>query len=149
MSEEPDITEDPSELADEILEAEIVSESTSPATMDSIEIPVPPTASAAPVYKGSGFRWSYVFGILLTLVVMVLVFQNFQQTDFSFLIWNVTAPLAVIIIGTALIAVVVDELVGVFWRARRRRALRQKAELKELRKVTAPPKEPRFRRAKK
>lgn len=146
MSDNPDITEEP---GDEILEAEIVSESTSPATVESMEIPVPPDAAAAPVYKGSGFRWSYLFGILLTLVVMVLVFQNFQQTEFSFLVWTVEAPLAVIIIGTALIAVIVDEIVGVVWRARRRKMLRQKAELKELRKVTAPPKEPRFRKAKK
>lgn len=144
MSDNPDITDNSGEIPDEILEAEIVSETHSPATTDSVI--TPPPSPAPPVYKGSGFRWSYLFGIVLTLIVMILVFQNFQSTEFSFLTWKVTSPLAVIIIGTALIAVIIDEIVGIVWRARRRKNLRQKAELKELRRATAPPKEPRFRR---
>jgi uncharacterized integral membrane protein len=144
MSDNPDVDDDFVEIPDEILEAEIVSDSIIPATTDSVITP-PPVAPSMPEYKGSGFRWSYLFGIVLTLVVMILVFQNFQATDFSFLTWTISAPLAVIIIGTALIAVIVDEIVGVIWRARRRKLMRQKAELKKLRKATAPPKEPRFR----
>src|SRR5680860_1085876 len=105
MSETPDLPEGPDMVDGEILDAEIVSETTSPATIDPVtSLPTDADTKRPPVYKGSGFRWSYLSGIVLTLVVMILVFQNFQTTEFSFLTWTIMAPLAVILIGTALIA---------------------------------------------
>ncbi len=102
--------------------------------------PVAPTT----VYKGSGFRWSMLFGALLLAVVIILVFQNTQTTRFDFLQWSIEAPLAALLLGTTLIAVIIDEIVGYVIRIRRRRVKRQLAELKELKAQLEPPKERRF-----
>lgn len=102
--------------------------------------PVTPTT----VYKGSGFRWSMLFGALLLAVVIILVFQNTQTTRFDFLQWSIEAPLAALLLGTTLIAVIIDEIVGYVIRIRRRRVKRQLAELKELKAQLEPPKERRF-----
>jgi uncharacterized integral membrane protein len=119
-------SEDPPEL-------DAPAEETAPA-------PVTPTT----VYKGSGFRWSMLFGALLLAVVIILVFQNTQTTRFDFLQWSIEAPLAALLLGTTLIAVIIDEIVGYVIRIRRRRVKRQLAELKELKAQLEPPKERRF-----
>ncbi|MDH3193950.1 MAG: lipopolysaccharide assembly protein LapA domain-containing protein [Acidimicrobiia bacterium] len=107
---------------------------------ETVVAPVTPTT----VYKGSGFRWSMLFGALLLAVVIILVFQNTQTTRFDFLQWSIEAPLAALLLGTTLIAVLIDEIVGYVIRIRRRRIKRQLAELKELKAQLEPPKERRF-----
>lgn len=117
---------------------------------DSLEVdPSPADEPAAPiapttVYKGSGFRWSMLFGALLLTIVIIMVVQNTQTTTFDFLQWSVQAPLAALLLGTTLIAVLIDEIVGYVIRIRRRRVKRQLAELKELKAQLEPPKERRF-----
>ncbi len=89
---------------------------------------------AAPVvYKGSGIRWGFVTGLLLAVLLVVLVFQNTDDVSFRFLIWEIQTPLAALLIATAVIAAVADELVGLVVRARRRRRLAEKEELERLR----------------
>lgn len=133
----------------EVIDAEIVVDSDADSLPTEIEAtPAPDVPAAQPaVYKGSGFRWSFVFGALLVVLMIIVMFQNFQTVNFDFLQWSIDAPLAVIIFGAALIAVIVDELVGFFWRIQRRRQLRTKAELKQLKREISPPKQSRFRRA--
>ncbi len=139
-------TPEPTEDATDITEIEVIEDHDVEVVPADVETraEVPPTAER--VYKGSGFRWSFPFGILLSLIVIILVFQNFESTTFQFLTWSIEAPLAVIILGSVVIAVVIDEIVGVVWRARRRRLLQAKAELKELKRQAAPPKKSRFGR---
>ena len=76
--------------------------------------------------------------------MIILVFQNTQTTRFDFLQWSIEAPLAALLLGTTLIAVIIDEIVGYVIRIRRRRVKRQLAELKELKAQLEPPKERRF-----
>lgn len=95
---------------------------------------------------GSGFRWSLVFGAILVVAIIILVFQNPDTVTFEFLSWSISAPLSVILLGTVLVAVILDEIVGYVIRVRRRRVRRQLAELKELKAQLAPPKEKRFGR---
>lgn len=109
-----------------------------------VEEPAPAPVTPTTVYKGSGFRWSMLFGALLLAVVIILVFQNTQTTRFDFLQWSIEAPLAALLLGTTLIAVMIDEIVGYVIRIRRRRVKRQLAELKELKAQLEPPKERRF-----
>ncbi len=95
-----------------------------------------PARQPTPAYKGTGMRWSFLFGAVLTIAIIILAGQNTESVEFEFLTWNITAPLAAVILATAFVAVVIDELIGVIWRFRRRRQLREKAELKELRAQT-------------
>lgn len=97
----------------------------------------PDAAAAAPetrtVYKGSGIRWGFVAGLVLAVLLVILVFQNTDPVQFRFLIWDIETPLAALLIATAVLAAVADELVGLVVRARRRRRLEEKEELKRLR----------------
>ena len=95
-----------------------------------------PAKEPMPAYKGTGMRWSYLFGAVLTVAIIILAGQNTESVEFEFITWNITAPLAAVILATAFIAVVIDELIGVIWRFRRRRQLREKAELEQLRAQT-------------
>lgn len=89
--------------------------------------------STKTVYKGSGVRWGFVAGLILAVLLVILVFQNTDPVQFRFLIWEIETPLAALLIATAVIAAVADELVGLVVRARRRRRLEEKEELKQLR----------------
>ncbi len=95
--------------------------------------------SPAPTYRGAGIRWSYLFGSVLTVAIIILAAQNTESVEFEFLTWNYTAPLAAVILATAFVAIVIDELIGVIWRFRRRRQLRQRAELDQLRQRLGEP----------
>lgn len=91
------------------------------------------SSSTRTVYKGSGIRWGFVTGLVLAVLLVILVFQNTDPVQFRFLIWEIETPLAALLIATAVIAAVADELVGLVVRARRRRRLEEKEELKRLR----------------
>lgn len=101
--------------------------------------PAPPT-----VYKGPGVRWG-LFGVLiLAVLIVVLALQNPENVEFVFLTFSITAPLSAIILGTAVVAVALDELAGWIWGIRKRRRLRTKAELKQLKSKQEPEKTRRF-----
>ena len=70
----------------------------------------------------SKVRWGLVAFIAISVVLIVLVVQNTQQVNIKLFWWEADAPLVVIILVTALIAVILDELVGFIlkWRRRRR-----------------------------
>ncbi len=94
------------------------------------------TASVAQperVFVGTGLFWGLIVGVMLALVVVVLAAQNTGTITISFLGWDFSTPLIVLILGALLIGVVVDELFGLVYRKRRRRTLRERDELKRQR----------------
>jgi uncharacterized integral membrane protein len=95
------------------------------------EAPAPP--SPVPTRERTGFRWGLFFGLLLIGAIAVLAAQNTQTVRLRILGWDGNAPLIVIMLFTAVIAVVIDELIGVMWRIRRRRLLAEREELRRLR----------------
>lgn len=82
----------------------------------------------------SRIRWGLVSFIVLAIVVIILSAQNTQEVELKALGWTVQAPLVVIILVTVLATVVLDELVGVILRARKKKRIAEKAELKRLRR---------------
>lgn len=89
------------------------------------------------VYKGTGLYWGFL-AVLITLVALViLAAQNTAPVRFSFAIWELEYPLVAIILATIGFSVLLDEAVGFVWRRRRRRALADRAELRELRAKAA------------
>jgi uncharacterized integral membrane protein len=84
-------------------------------------------------YTGTGFYMGLGATLLLGLVLLILAVQNTEDVMVSFLGWDFTFPLFGVAIGAALAAVVLDELIGVIWRRRRRAQLAEKAELRSLR----------------
>ncbi len=84
------------------------------------------------VFAGTGLFWGLIIGIVMALAVMVLAAQNTDTVTVSFLVWEFSTPLIVIILGSLLIGIVLDELFGLVYRKRRRRTLRDRDDLKRL-----------------
>lgn len=78
------------------------------------------------VHKGTGVSASLVVGLILAVLVVILAAQNTRRTSLHFLWWHVRSPLVVIILGTALAGVVVDEFAGLLWRRRRRQLAKER-----------------------
>jgi len=72
--------------------------------------------------EGTGVTAGLLLLILLGAALVVMVAQNVEDVPFSFLWWEATVPLAVLLLVSALGTLVVDQAVGVVWRRRRRRA---------------------------
>lgn len=89
-------------------------------------------------YKGTGFAWSWLGWLIIVIAILPVVVQNTQIVQVRYLIWDIRAPLAAAFLAVAVIAEVATEIIGWAWRARRRRELTMKAELRELRRKTAP-----------
>jgi uncharacterized integral membrane protein len=85
------------------------------------------------VFVGTGLFWGLIVGIVLALAVVILAAQNTGRITVSFLGWDFSTPLIVLVLGALLVGVVVDELFGLVYRKRRRRTLSERDELQRLR----------------
>ena len=83
--------------------------------------------------RGPGFAFAFVGAVLFAVALIALVWQNQEPVPLEWLWIETEVPLFVIVLVTALIAILLDEFVGLIWRTRRRRRLAEKEELKQLR----------------
>lgn len=90
-------------------------------------------------YRGTGFYVSLVFTAIVVIVLLVLALQNTETVQFEFLGWDIDIPLFGIILIAVLLAIVVDEMVGLVWRRSRRRRLSEQQELVSLRQEIQAP----------
>jgi len=88
------------------------------------------------VYVGAGVSWAIVFGALLIVIVAVLAALNTAPVPLDLVFWKGEVPLISVILGVIAVTVIIDESVGLIFRLRRRRRLRQKNRLKEIEKGT-------------
>lgn len=98
------------------------------------------TAEPAPgavEYRGTGFYVGLVIILVAVVLLLILSVQNTRSVTLSFLGFDVEIPLFAVVIGAGLVAVVLDELVGLVWRSRRRRRLSERVELQRLRSAAA------------
>lgn len=95
---------------------------------DPEELPVEPEPTPAPPKKERGrIRWGLIGAIILLTAILILSIQNTQAVEVHFLGWSSEEiPLSVVILATALGAVLLDELFGIAWRVRRRRRAKAK-----------------------
>ncbi len=84
-------------------------------------------------YRGTGFYVSLAIIFLGALTLLILAVQNTSEVTIEILGWEFDLPLFGVILGTALVAVVLDELIGLVWRRQRRTRLEERAELQRLR----------------
>lgn len=92
-----------------------------------------PVTAEERVFVGTGLFWGLIVGVTLAVAVIILAAQNTRTATISFLGWDLSTPLIVLILGSLLIGIVLDELFGLVYRRRRRRTLRDKDQLKRLR----------------
>ena len=84
-------------------------------------------------FVGTGLFWGLVVGVLLSVVVIVFSAQNTGDATINFLPWEWSSPLFVVILVSLIMGIVLDEIAGLVYRSRRRRALTEREELKRLR----------------
>lgn len=92
-----------------------------------------PVTAQDRVFVGTGLFWGLIVGVVLAVAVIILAAQNTETATISFLGWDFSTPLIVLILGSLLIGIVLDELFGLVYRRRRRRTLRDEDQLKRLR----------------
>jgi uncharacterized integral membrane protein len=93
--------------------------------------PAQPPHELAP-YRGTGISWALVFGIVITVLVAVLAAANTTPVEVNLIFWKVQAPLITLILIVIVLAVIVDELVGIAVRRRRRQRLHEQHQLRQL-----------------
>lgn len=98
-----------------------------PATKPATE--TPDVAGPTPPVQGAGWSTTLILGVVLMILVIVLAVQNTESTHFQFLGWDANSPLLVLLLISALIGVVFDEIAGLLWRHRRRRQIAEREEL--------------------
>ena len=84
------------------------------------------------VFVGTGLFWGLIIGVALAIGVLILAAQNTASITVTFMAWDFSTPLIVLILGAILIGVVFAELVGLFYRSRRRRTQRDRDHLERL-----------------
>lgn len=92
-----------------------------------------PLATPERVFVGTGVFWGLILGLVLALAVIILAAQNTGAVTISFLAWDFSTSLIVVILGSILIGIVLAELFGLVYRKRRRQTLRDREALKRLR----------------
>lgn len=91
-----------------------------------------PAATKERVFVGTGLFWGLITGVVLAIGVLILAAQNTASITVTFMAWDLSTPLIVLILGAILIGVVFAELFGLFYRSRRRRTQRDRDHLERL-----------------
>jgi uncharacterized integral membrane protein len=81
----------------------------------------------------SGLSWGLALFLLGSLVFVVFIVQNSDSVLVKFLNWEGRFSLSLILVITALVAVIADEVFGVLRRRRHRRRTEEREELKRFR----------------
>jgi len=84
-------------------------------------------------FVGTGVFWGLVIGVILAIIVIVFASQNTQAAVVKVITWEWSSPLFVVVLISLIVGIVLDEIVGLLFRSRRRRRLAEKAELHRLR----------------
>ena len=94
-----------------------------------------PFGTAAPTAEsekpaGTGLSITVAIGILLLVLFAIFAVQNTQKLEVEFLAWTFQTSRITMLLVTAAIFIILDEIVGYLWRRRRR----QRKVAKALRK---------------
>ena len=101
---------------------------------DAVTPVVGPSGESRPVFRGTGVSVALLVGVVIAVLAIVVTVQNTEDVNVDFLGWEVNAPLVAVILTAAVAGVLLDEILGYFWRRRRRRHLADRAELRRLRR---------------
>ena len=83
--------------------------------------------------RGLGIWWTFAGALVVLGAVIVAVAQNSQHVRLHYLAWTASVSLIVVVLTTALAAVLIDEVGGLIWRRRRRAKNGSRSELEHLR----------------
>src|SRR5262249_4899337 len=96
---------------------------------------VPEASGSTVEYRGMGVWPTVVAGLVVALAFVLFIAQNGHRISLRFLWLHFGTSPAVLVLVTALVAVVAAVVIGALWRHRRRQVLSERAELTELREA--------------
>ena len=102
-----------------------------PYASDDAEGAAPPPQPSGPPKRG--IRWGLIVAVILGAALVALAIQNTDSVPVEWLFFDVDTPLVLLLLITAVAAVLLSEALGYIWRRRRRRRAEEKAELERLR----------------
>lgn len=85
------------------------------------------------VFAGTGLFWGLIVVLLLGVSIVILAAQNPEPVELRWLGFQMDVSLVAVILATAVVAVILDQLIGLAWRRRRRQVLAEREELRRLR----------------
>ncbi len=85
------------------------------------------------VFAGTGISWAFIFGAILTGAIIILAVQNTDSVPVKLFFWETQAPLIIVMLVTALVVILIDEMIGLIIRRRKRKTLAEREELKRFR----------------
>lgn len=103
------------------------------ATTGRREAPDKGTTGVKVEYRGTGFYVSVILILVIGAMLLILAVQNTGAVTVQFLGLEFQLPLFAVIVGAGMVAVLLDELIGLVWRHQRRNRLEERAELQRLR----------------
>ncbi len=121
------VPEAPPERVDETVE---VPEAPTPEPPQPVSVPEPEQHR---IFAGTGISWAFVFGVILTVAIIILAVQNTDPVPVTLYFWETEAPLIIVMLVTALVAILIDEMIGLVIRRRKRRIMAEREELRRLR----------------
>jgi uncharacterized integral membrane protein len=83
--------------------------------------------------RGLGLWWTFAAALVVAAALIIAIAQNGAQVRVHYVVWQARVPLIVIVLTTALVALLLDEAGGLIWRSRRRAKLARRNELAQLR----------------
>lgn len=129
--EEPSVEEDFGSFVPERAEETIEFEPpVAPEGPEPVAVPEPEQHR---VFAGTGISWAFIFGAILTAAIIVLAIQNTDPVPVQLYFWEAEAPLIIVMLITALAVILIDEMIGLIIRRRKRKVLAEREELKRLR----------------
>jgi uncharacterized integral membrane protein len=81
--------------------------------------------------RGAGVAAGAVALVVAAVLIVVVVAQNGERVEFEFLAWDADVSLALLVLIAAVVALVIDQVVGMVWRHRRRRARAMASEMRD------------------
>lgn len=84
-------------------------------------------------YRGTRIPAGAVVAALLAIAVIIFIAQNTGSVEMEWTVLDFSWPLAAVLLAALVVGAVMAAVVGLLWRHRRRRGLRQRRELERLR----------------
>jgi uncharacterized integral membrane protein len=91
---------------------------------------------------GLGLWWTITAALVAAGAVIVAIVQNGRHVRVHYLAWHIDVSLIVVVLATALAAILLDQAGGLVWRHRQRARLSRRSEFEQLRTHNQRPDEP-------
>jgi uncharacterized integral membrane protein len=83
--------------------------------------------------RGLGLWWTFAAALVLGVAIIIAIAQNSRSVRVHYIVWDSSVSLIVVVLATALAAILLDQAGGLIWRRRRRARIARHHELQQLR----------------